>query len=146
MKLIRLALAFLLLALPACSDRADVVVVDTRPGVTRAAYLAMPAGERLESAKDVPSAVGRGVDVEVVVKRDGQKDVAVPLWYALHDARDSAAVLHRKVTVQPDSSEWSRRGHLWLPVPAAGTYYVQLVLSDSLGKPVGPRTEDFTMQ
>lgn len=84
MKPIRLAFAFMLLALPACGDyRADVAIVEARPGVTRAEYLAIPAGERLESAKDVPSASGRGVDVEVVVKLEGQKDVAVPLWYAL---------------------------------------------------------------
>lgn len=62
-----------------------------------------------------------------------------------HDARDSVAVIHRKVTVQPDSSAWSRRGHLWLPVPGPGTYYVRAFLYDSIRKPV-PRTDEFTVQ
>lgn len=138
---------FMLLGLSACG-RADVVVLGMKTGVTRQQYLAMPDSVRLESGKDDPSrGEAQGVTVEVVVKLDGQKGEKVPLDYTLHDARNSLPFTSRRLALQPDAEQWSRRGHLWLPVPAAGTYYVQLVLADSTGqKPIGPRTEEFTVQ
>jgi hypothetical protein len=142
-------IAFVLLALPACGDRrADVEIVGMKTGVSRQQYLAMPDSARLEEEKDDRSrGETDGLTVEVIVKLDGQKGQKVPMDYTLHDARNSLPFVSRRAAMQPDAETWSRRGHLWLPVPAPGTYYVQLVLADSTGrKPVGPRTEDFTVQ
>ena len=147
---IRLALAFLLVLpiLSACDYRADVEVVGMRTGVSRQQYLAMPDSARLEDEKDATAPGGAdGLTVEVIVKLDGVKGQKVPLDYTIHDARNSLPFVSRRTAIQPDAERWSRQGHLWLPMPSAGTYYVQLVLADSTGrKPVGPRTEEFTVR
>ncbi len=142
------AALFVLLALAACQMRADVEIVGYQTGVSRQQYQAMPADARLENAKDDPSrGEVQGVTVEVVVKADGYKGVTMPLAYTLHDARNQLPFVSRKVEIAPYAQQWSRRGHLWLPVPSAGSYYVQVVLGDSTGrKTVGPRTEDFTIR
>jgi hypothetical protein len=117
-------------------------------GVSRQQYLAMPDSVRLEQEKDQQApAEAQGVAVEVLLKIDGYKGQAIPLAYTLHDARNQLPFVSRKVPVAPDADQWSTRGQLWLPVIAAGTYYVQVVLGDSTGrKTIGPRTEDFTIR
>ena len=142
------ALAFTLLALAACENgRAEVEVLGMKTGVTRQQYLQLPADARLESETDDPSrGESQGVTVEVVVKLDAAKGEKVPLDYTLHDARNQLPFVSRRVPLAPDAERWSTRGHLWLPVPTAGTYYVQVVVGDSTGrKPAGPRTEAFTI-
>lgn len=150
MKPIRLCAAFLLLfAVLACEGyRADVEIVGMQTGVSRQQYLAMPDSARLEDGKDATAPGGAdGMTVEVIVKLDGQKGQKVPLDYTIHDARNSLPFVSRRAAIQPDAERWSRQGHLWLPLPPAGTYYFQLVLADSTGrKPVGPRTEEFTIR
>lgn len=151
MKMIRLAAAFvlMLLAVTACEGyRTDVEIVGMKTGVSRQQYLAMPDSARLEGEKDATAPAGAdGMTVEVIVKLAGQKGQKVPLDYTIHDARNSLPFVSRRAAVEPDAEQWSRRGHLWLPMPPAGTYYVQLVLADSTGrKPTGPRTEEFTVQ
>jgi hypothetical protein len=141
------ALALTLLGLGACEGRADVVIVGMKTGVGRERYLQLRDSVRLESEKeDASRGEAQGVTVEVVVKLDGYKGEKVPLDYTLHDARNSLPFVSRRVAMQPDAPEWSRRGQVWLPVPAAGTYYVQFVLGDSTGhKPIGSRTQEFTV-
>lgn len=134
--------------LAACDMRADVEIVGMQTGVSRQQYLAMPDSVRLEQEKDQQAPPeAQGVAVEVVLKIDGYKGNTIPLAYTLHDARNKLPFVSRKVPIQPDAAQWSRRGQLWLPVIAAGTYYVQVVLGDSTGrKTIGPRTEDFTIR
>lgn len=143
--ILALLLASILLA--GCQSRADVEIAGMKTGVSRQQYLAMPDSVRLEHEKEDDSrGEVQGVAVEVVVKIDGYKGSTLPLDYTLHDARNQLPFVSRKVPVTPDKDRWSRRGQLWLPVPAAGTYYVQVVLGDSTGrKTVGPRTDDFTV-
>jgi hypothetical protein len=145
--LLAVLIASVLLA--GCGDtRADVVIVDTKTGVARQQYLAMPDSARLEQEKDLaPGGEAQGVAVEVVLKIDGYKGSTLPLAYTLHDARNQLPFISRKVPVTPDAETWSRRGHLWLPVPSPGSYYVQVVLGDSTGRKTdGPRTEDFKIE
>lgn len=128
--------------------RADVEIVGMQNGVSRQQYLAMPDSARVEQAKDAAfSAETQGVTVEVLLKVDGLKGSTLPLAYTLHDARNQLPFVSRKAPVTPDGEPWSKRGHLWLPVLAPGSYYVQVVFGDSTGrKTEGPRTEDFTVQ
>ena len=149
--ILRPALAALAAAavLSACDleSRADVEIVGMQPGVSRQQYLAMPDSVRLEQEKDAVPGEAQGVAVEVLLKIDGYKGQTIPLAYTLHDARNGLPFVSRKVPVAPDADQWSTRGQLWLPVIAAGTYYVQVVLGDSTGrKTVGPRTDDFTIR
>jgi hypothetical protein len=135
--------------LAACGDtRADAEIVGMQTGVSRQQYLAMPDSARMEQEKDASvSAETQGVTVEVLLKIDGYKGSTLPLAYTLHDARNELPFVSRKAPITPNAEQWSKRGHLWLPVLAPGTYYVQVVLGDSTGrKTEGPRTEDFTVQ
>jgi hypothetical protein len=136
--------------LAACEgvSRADVEIVGMQNGVSRQQYLAMPDSARIEQEKDASvSAETQGVTVEVLLKIDGYKASTLPLAYTLHDARNQLPFVSRKAPITPDSEQWSRRGHVWLPVLAPGSYYVQVVLGDSTGRKTdGPRTEDFTVQ
>jgi hypothetical protein len=145
-----LAGAFAVVLLAACGgvSRSDVEIVGMQNGVSRQQYLAMPDSARLEQEKDAAvSAETQGVTVEVLLKIDGYKGSTLPLAYTLHDARNQLPFVSRKAPVTPDDETWSQRGHLWLPVLAPGSYYVQVVLGDSTGrKTEGPRTEDFTVR
>ncbi|HEU4882938.1 MAG TPA: hypothetical protein VFT45_11845 [Longimicrobium sp.] len=147
----RKAVAFLIVSvvLAGCGGtRADVEIVDTKTGVSRQQYLAMPDSARLEQEKDLaPGGETQGVAVEVVLKIDDYKGSTLPLAYTLHDARNELPFISRKVPITPDAETWSKRGYLWLPIPSAGSYYVQVVLGDSTGRKTdGPRTEAFTVQ
>jgi hypothetical protein len=136
--------------LAACGgvSRADVEIVGMQTGVSRQQYLAMPDSARLEQEKDAASSgAAQGVSVEVLLKIDGYKGSTLPLAYTLHDARNQLPFVSRKAPITPDAPQWSKRGQVWLPVLAAGTYYVQVVLGDTTGRKTdGPRTEDFTVQ
>lgn len=143
-----LLLAALLLAACGEDPRADVEIVGMQTGVSRQQYLAMPDSVRLEQEKDAASSgEAQGVAVEVLLKIDGYKGSTLPLAYTLHDARNQLPFVSRKAPITPDAPTWSRKGQVWLPVLAAGTWYVQVVLGDSTGrKGDGPRTYDFTIQ
>jgi hypothetical protein len=136
--------------LAACGgvSRSDVEIVGMQNGVPRQQYLAMPDSARLEQAKDLaPGGETQGVAVEVVLKIDGYKGSTLPLAYTLHDARNELPFISRKVPIRPDAEQWSKRGHLWLPILSPGSYYVQVVLGDTTGRKTdGPRTEAFTVQ
>lgn len=85
--------------------------------------------------------------VDVVLKLNGYKGQSVPLEYTLHDARNDLSFVSRRLPITPDADTWTRRGRVWLPIPTAGTYYVQVVLGDSTGrKAEGPRTGEFSVQ
>jgi hypothetical protein len=128
--------------------RAEVEIVGMQTGVSRQHYLAMPDTVRLEAEEDAASlGEGQGVAVEVALTIDGYRGSTLPLAYTLHDARNKLPFVSGKVPLAPDADRWSRRGQVWLPVLAAGTYYVQVVLGDSTGRKTdGPRTEDFTVR
>jgi hypothetical protein len=140
-------LAVLALALAACGDtRADVEIAGMQTGVTRAQYEALPDSARFARDSDDSRGETQGVAVDVVLKVNGYKGASIPMDYTLHDARNQLAFVSRRVPVAPDADAWTRRGRLWLPVPSAGTYYVQVVLGDSTGREAkGPRTDDFTI-
>ncbi|WP_420130686.1 hypothetical protein [Longimicrobium sp.] len=142
------ALAAAVLLAGCGGTRADVEIVGMQNGVSRQQYLAMPGSARVEQAKDAEfGAKTQGVAVEVLLKIDGYKGSTLPLAYTLHDARNQLPFVSRKAPITPDSDQWSKRGHVWLPVLAPGSYYVQVVLGDSTGRKTnGPRTEDFTVQ
>lgn len=144
--IIRFSLAAAVL-LAGCGTRADVEIVGMRDGVSRQQYLAMPDSARVEQAKDAAfDAETRGVTVEVLLKIDGYKGSTLPLAYTLHDVRNQLPFVSRKAPIKPDRQQWSKRGHVWLPVLAPGSYYVQVVLGDSTGRKTdGPRT-DFTVR
>ena len=150
--IIRSAFAVLASAgvLAACGgeSRADVEIVGMQTGVSRQQYLAMPDSARLEQEKDAASSgETQGVAVEVLLKIDGYKGSTLPLAYTLHDARNQLPFVSGKVPIMPDEEQWSKRGQVWLPVLAAGTYYVQVVLGDTTGRKTdGPKTEEFTIQ
>lgn len=137
----------LLGVLAACGDtRADVEITGMQTGMTRAQYEALPDSVRFARESDSSLGEVQGVAVDVVLKVDGHKGASIPMDYTLHDARNRLPFVSRRVPVAPDADRWSRRGRLWLPVPSAGTYYVQVVLGDSTGrKAEGPRTEQFTI-
>lgn len=141
------ALAAAVLLAGCGGTRADVQIVGMQNGVSRQQYLSMPDSARMEQEKDASaSAETPGVTVEVLLKIDGYKGSTLPLAYTLHDARNQLPFVSRKAPITPDSEQWSKRGHLWLPVLAPGSYYVQVVLGDSTGRKTdGPRTEDFTV-
>lgn len=145
----RSLVAFLALAiLAACGDtRAHVEITGMQTGMTRAQYEALPDSVRFAKESDDSRGETQGVAVDVVLKLDGYKGTSIPMDYTLHDARNQLPFVSRRVPVAPDADPWSRRGRLWLPVPSAGTYYVQVVLGDSTGRKLeGPRTEEFTIQ
>jgi hypothetical protein len=123
-------------------------VLGMKPGMTRTEYMALPDSARLDSAQFAQSFdTERGVGVEVDVTLDGQQGDSIPLAYSLHDARNDVHFLSRTIPVVPGAPRWRRQGHVWLPVPSPGTYYVRVVLADSTGRDVdGPRTKDFTIQ
>lgn len=122
-------------------------VVGWRPA-TRAEYMALPDSVRI----DPPSTGGtfgtdRGVAVEVDLRMSGHEGRSVPLAYSLHDARNDLPFVSSTIPVTPDAPRWRRRGHVWLPVPSPGTYYVRVMLNDSTGRRTdGPRTQDFTIE
>jgi hypothetical protein len=128
--------------------RAEVEIVGMQNGVSRQQYLAMPESARMEQEKDAGvTPETQGVTVEVLLKIDGYKGSTLPLAYTLHDARNQLPFISRKAPIKPDSEQWSKRGHVWLPVLAPGSYYVQVVLGDSTGRKTdGPRTADFTVR
>ncbi|HEX6367294.1 MAG TPA: hypothetical protein VF006_00095 [Longimicrobium sp.] len=124
-------------------------VLGARPGVTLAEYVAMPASERLDAPEkdEAFGTTGKGVAVEVDLRATGLQGKSLPFAYSLHDARNDLPFISRTIPVTPDAREWSRRGHVWLPVPAPGSYYVRVILNDSTGRRTdGPRTEAFTIQ
>lgn len=136
-----------LATLAACGGSSSVEIVDMQTGVTRQQYEAAPAETRFAKESDASRGEAQGVAVDVVVKLSGYKGQTVPLDYTLYDARTRLPFVSRRVPVAADAEVWSRRGRLWLPIPSAGTYYVQVVLGDTTGrKAEGPRTEDFTVQ
>jgi hypothetical protein len=50
------------------------------------------------------------------------------------------------IPIASDADRRARQGHLWLPVPAPGTYSVQPTLNESTGRGTdGPRTEYFSL-
>ncbi|HEU0298750.1 MAG TPA: hypothetical protein VFR37_04830 [Longimicrobium sp.] len=108
----------------------------------------MPDSARL----DVPGYDGsfgteRGVAVEVTLRIDGMEGRSVPFAYTLHDARNDLPFVSTTTPLKPDAPRWSRRGYVWLPVPAPGSYYVRVMLNDSTGRSNdGPRTPDFTIE
>ncbi|HEX6042113.1 hypothetical protein [Longimicrobium sp.] len=134
-------------ALAACGTRADVEIAGLQAGVTRAQYEALPDSQRFAKESDDSRGETQGVAVDVVLKVNGYKGASIPLDYTLHDARNQLPFVSRRVPVTPTDESWTRTGRLWLPVPSAGTYYVQVVLGDSTGREAkGPRTEDFTIR
>lgn len=115
-------------------------------GVTRAQYEALPDSLRFAKESDDSRGEAQGVAVDVVLKVNGYKGASIPLDYTLHDARNRLPFVSRRVPVTPADETWTRTGRLWLPVPAAGSYYVQVVLGDSTGRKLeGPRTDTFTI-
>lgn len=152
---IRLSRAALLLVLlsgitGACGPREPVAegdIVGWRPA-TRTDFMAMPESARL----NVPGGDGvfaseNGVAVEVRLRIEGMEGESVPFAYALHGALNNLPLVSTTIQLQPDAPRWRRQGHVWLPVPGPGSYYVRVTLNDSAGRRTdGPRTEDFTIQ
>lgn len=122
-------------------------VVGWRPA-TRSEFMAMPDSARLHVSESEGSfGTGRGVAVEVTLRIDGMEGDSIPFAYTLHDARNDLPFVSTTAPLKPDAPRWSRRGFVWLPVPAPGSYYVRVMLNDSTGrKNDGPRTQDFTIQ
>lgn len=122
-------------------------VAGWRPA-TRSEFMAMPDSARLGVPESDPSfGADRGVAVEVTLRIDGMQGDSVPFAYTLHDARNNLPFVSNTIPIKPNAPRWSRRGFVWLPVPAPGSYYVRVVLNDSTGrKNDGPRTQDFTIQ
>ncbi len=144
-----LAAILVFAALPACDEgyRADAEITGMQAGITRQQFEALPDSVRLGKDSDDSRGEVQGVAVDVVVKLNAQKGHKVPLDYTLYDARNDLAFVNRRLALQPDQEQWTRSGRVWLPVPSAGTYYVQVVVADSSGRKTdGPRTEDFTVQ
>lgn len=153
--------ALLILLAAACADgedtgaakdssairSAEVAVVGIRPGVTQDEFKAMPDSARIGGTEAAGAFdTGRGVAVEVDVRLQGFAGDSVPLAYTLHDARNKVPFVSQTIPVAADAEEWRRRGHVWLPVPSPGTYYVQVAVNDSTGRGTdGPRTADFTI-
>jgi hypothetical protein len=135
-------------AMAACGEsRADVEITRMQTGVTRAQFEAQPDSLRFAKESDDSRGEVQGVTLAVVLKVDGYKGATMPLDYTLYDARTQMPFVSRRVPITPDADTWTRRGLLWLPIPSAGTYHVQVVLGDSTGrKREGPRTEDFTIR
>jgi hypothetical protein len=144
----RAALLLGLAVLAACTDtRADVEITRMQTGMTRAQYEALPDSVRFAKESDQSRGEVQGVAVDVVLKVNGYKGSTMPLDYTLHDVRTQLPFVSRRVPVAPTEDAWTRRGRLWLPIPSAGTYYVQVVLGDTTGRKTdGPRTEEFTIQ
>jgi hypothetical protein len=148
-------LALLTLAAGACgrdgSDDGRTVleadVVGWRPA-TRSEFMAMPGSARLDvPTNDGSFGSGRGVAVEVTIRIDGMQGKGVPFAYSLYDARNDLHFVSTTIPLVPDAPQWSRRGFVWLPVPAPGSYYVGIALNDSTGRKTdGPRTQDFTIE
>lgn len=123
-------------------------VAGSRPGVTLAEYMAMPDSARLDgpTPDEAFGTTGKGVAVEVDLRATGMQGKSMPFAYSLHDARNDLPFVSRTIPVTPDAQQWSKRGHVWLPVPSPGTYYVRVILNDSTGRRTdGPRTQDFTI-
>lgn len=145
----RLAALIALAVIAACESdhHTRIEITGWKAGVTREQYEAIPDSVRLGTESNDSRGEVQGATVDVLVILDGYQGQAVPLDYTLHDARNGLPFVSRRMPLAPDSPKWTRRGRLWLPVPAAGTYYVQVVLGDSTGREAeGPRTEDFTIQ
>lgn len=126
-----------------------VAVVGARPGVTLEEYMVMPATARLDGPppNEAFGTTGKGVVVEVDLRASGMQGKSMPFAYSLHDARNDLPFVSRTIPVQVDAEPWSRRAHVWLPVPSPGSYYVRVTLNDSTGhRTDGPRTQDFTVQ
>ena len=143
----RVAAVLALAAVAACGGtRADVEITAVQTGMKRAQYEALPGEMRFVQESDDSRGEAQGVAVDVVLKVDGYKGRSIPMDYTLHDARNQLPFVSRRVPVTPTDETWTRTGRLWLPVPSAGTYYVQVVLGDSTGRKLeGPRTDDFTV-
>jgi hypothetical protein len=157
----RAAALLILLAAAACADAEDtgaakdtratrsaaVAVVGVRPGVTQEEFTAMPDSARIGGTEAAGGFdAGSGVAVEVEVRLQGFAGDSVPLAYTLHDARNKVPFVSQTVPVAADAEVFRRRGHVWLPVPSPGTYYVQVAVNDSTGRSTdGPRTQDFTV-
>jgi hypothetical protein len=122
-------------------------VVGWRPA-TRTEYMALPDSVRIGApGNDGSFGTDRGVAVEVELRMTGHEGRSVPLAYSLHDARNGLPFVSSTIPVTPDAPRWRRRGHVWLPVPSPGTYFVRVMLNDSTGRRTdGPRTQDFTIE
>ena len=155
-RLRRAAAAVLISALAGCGDgggfsretTSAIEVRGVKPGITRTEYMAMPDSARLDVKGDDGSlGTGPGAAVEVDITLDGFARKRVPLAYSLHDAATGQQFRKTTTSLVPDAPRWRRLAHLWVDVPAPGTYYVQVVLGDSAGhRSAGPRTLDFTVQ
>lgn len=152
-------LALLALALAACGGDGGgqpsengpsmgVRVLGAKPNMTRSEYMALPDSARLDApGEDGSSGMGRGVAVEVAITLNGFQGKDLPLAYSLHDARNDLPFVSNTIPVAPDAPRWQKQAHVWLPVPSAGSYYVQVQLNDSTGRKTdGPRTTNFTIE